>query len=88
MSSISEGGVPDDVTIAAVASVCTVALHLLLARLVAPESSLLVRLAPLGVYFVYTFVHHGSGDSPFDTPRNWALLTVAVTAAVVGFYLL
>ncbi|MFC6724151.1 hypothetical protein ACFQE1_07140 [Halobium palmae] len=88
MSSTTESGVPDDVIVAAVASGCTVGLHLVLSFLLDVESSLFVRLAPLAVYFLYTFVHHGGREFALDTPRNWSLLAVGVSLVVVAAYLL
>lgn len=86
MSSISESDVTGDVIVAAVAAGCTVALHLGLSVLLDAETSVLVRLLPLAVYFLYTFVGRGAA-APFDTARSWSLLTVAVTACVALYYL-
>lgn len=88
MSPTTESGVPDDVIVAAVASGCTVGLHLVLSTLLDVESSVFVRLAPLAVYFLYTFVHHASDEFALDTPRNWSLLTLGISVVIVAAYLL
>jgi len=77
----------DDLRVAAVAAACTVGLTLALQYGLGREVSLVWRLLPLGPYFLSLFTKRlPLGE--IDTPRNWSLLTVAVTIITflyVGF---
>jgi hypothetical protein len=74
----------DDLYVAAVASGSAVAATLLLVAFDA-DASLLVRSLPLFVYFLYLFTRKGGPYTDYDTPRNWAVLSVASAVGVVGY---
>jgi hypothetical protein len=84
-SSPGELAVSDDLRVAAVAAVTTVALTLVLQFAVATEIPILPRLSPLGPYFLYVFSRRVNLGA-LDTVRNWSLLTVAVALGVFVFY--
>jgi len=77
----------DDLRVAAVAAACTIGLTLALQYGLGREVSLVWRLLPLGPYFLSLFTKRlPLGE--IDTPRNWSLLTVAVTLVTflyIGF---
>jgi len=77
----------DDLRVAAVAAACTIGLTLALQYGLGREVSLVWRLLPLGPYFLSLFTKRLDLGA-FDTPRNWSLLTVAVTLVTflyIGF---
>ncbi|WP_231554325.1 hypothetical protein [Halobellus rufus] len=75
----------DDLRVAAVAAACTVGLTLLLQYGLGREVPLVWRLLPLGPYFVSLFTKRLPLGG-LDTPRNWSLLTVAVTLATLLYF--
>jgi hypothetical protein len=75
----------DDLRVAAVAAVCTVALTLGLRYGLGREIAALPRLLPLGPYFLSLFTSRLDLGG-LDTPRNWSLVTVAVTLAAFGYF--
>ena len=75
----------DDLRVAAVAAVCTVGLTLALQYGLGREVSLVWRLLQLGPYFLSLFTKRLPLGS-LDTPRNWSLLTVAVTLLTLLYF--
>jgi len=71
-----------DLTVAAAVAGCTVAVALIVERVLEAEASTVLLLSPLFVYFVYLFGHHQLPDS-LDQTRLWIGLTAAVGMAVV-----
>jgi hypothetical protein len=76
-----------DVLVAAGVAGCTIGVTLLLAVVLAAEASVLLRGAPLSVYFLYLFVHDRL-PAGLDRPRNWIGLAALVSLGVVGYALL
>ncbi|SEG27988.1 hypothetical protein [Halobellus limi] len=74
----------DDLRVAVVAAACTVGLTLLLQYGLGREVALAWRLLPLAPYFLSLFTKRLELGG-LDTPRNWSLLTVAVTLATFGY---
>ena len=71
--------VREDLLVAGVAAACAVGLTAALVVLVGVAVPFWLRAAPLLVYAVYLFTRKGGPYGRFDTPRNWAALTVVVT---------
>ncbi len=71
-----------DVVVAAAVAICTVAVSLLFDYVLAVNVSFALQIAPLAVYFLYVFSHRRLPDA-LDRPRNWILLTLAVSVAVL-----
>ena len=71
--------VRDDLLVAGVAAGCAVALTVTLVVVAHVAVPVWLRAAPIVVYFAYLFSRKGGPYGSFDTPRNWAALTVAVT---------
>jgi hypothetical protein len=76
-----------DAKVAAVAAGSTVVLTVAL-YLLAEPSSVLVRLAPLAVYFAYLFFGKGETGSAFENPRYWIAGTVLLTALLFAYAVL
>ncbi len=76
----------DDVLVAAVAAGCTVAFTLVTAYGLGVDASAVVRMVPLAPYFAYLFTRRADLPPALDSPRNWSLLTVAVTLALLTYY--
>ena len=78
----------DDTKVALVAAACVIVFTL--ATTYAPyglrAASVAVRMAPLVPYFVYLFTRRADLPPALDSPRNWSLLTVAVTLALLAYY--
>jgi hypothetical protein len=72
-----------DAVVAGTAAAATVGLAIALRFGAGVDASLLVRIAPLGVYGLYALTRRGGPHGPRDRPRNWALLSVAI--GVVAF---
>ncbi|MFB6122164.1 MAG: hypothetical protein ABEJ78_01725 [Haloferacaceae archaeon] len=77
----------DDLRVAAVAAVCTVALTLALRFAFQIDAPVLARLSPLFVYFGYLFFGKGNTGSVVERPRLWELLTVLATLGTLAYYL-
>jgi hypothetical protein len=77
--------IPNDLVVAVVAAACTVGLTVSLRFGVGVDTPLLPRLTPLVPYFVYLFTRRVDLGR-LDTPRNWSLLTVAVSLVVFVRY--
>jgi hypothetical protein len=77
----------DDLRVAAVAAVCTVALTLVLQFVFSLEVAVLPRLSPLFVYFGYLFFGKGDTGSAVERPLVWEALTVLVTLGTLAYYL-
>ena len=75
----------DDATVALVAAGCTVGFTLLTAYVLGVDTGVAVRMAPLAPYFAYLFTRRADLPPSLDSPRNWSLLTVAVTLALVAY---
>ncbi|RLM59585.1 hypothetical protein DVK02_02270 [Halobellus sp. Atlit-31R] len=75
----------DDLRVAAVAAACTVGLTLALRYGLGREVSFVWRLLPLGPYFLSQFTSRLTLGG-LATPRNWSLLTVAVTLGAFGYF--
>ena len=71
----------DDLRVAAVAAACTVGLTLALRYGVGRDVAFSYRLLPLGPYFLSLFADRLPLGG-LDAPRNWAALTLVVTAAL------
>ena len=78
----------DDLRVAAVAAVCTVALTLVLQFVFTLDVSVLPRLSPLFVYFGYLFFGKGHTGSVVERPRLWEALTVLTTLGTLAYFLL
>ena len=76
----------DDLTVALVAVACTVGFTLLTAYGLGVDTGVAVRMVPLAPYFAYLFTRRADLPESLDTPRNWSLLTVAVTLALLAYY--
>ena len=76
----------DDAVVAAVAAGCTVAFTLLTVYALDADVGVAVRMAPIVPYFAYLFTRQADLPPAFDSPRNWSLLTVAVTLALLAYY--
>jgi len=74
----------DDLRVAVVAAACTVGLTLLFRYGIGRDVALVWRLLPLAPYFLSLFTKRLDLGG-LDTPRNWSLLTVAVTLATFGY---
>ena len=72
----------EDVMVATAAAISTVVLTLTLEFAFDGSLTTLERLAPLSVYFAYLFSRRGAPRGPFDTPRNWVVLTAVVTTGI------
>ncbi|MGQ4554797.1 hypothetical protein [Halobellus sp. GM3] len=75
----------DDLRVAVVAAACTIALTLALRYGLGREIPFVPRLLPLAPYFVSLFTRRLDLGG-FDTPRNWSLLTVAVTLGAFSYF--
>ncbi len=71
-----------DLTVAAAVAGCTVMVTVVLEYILAAEASIVLRLSPLFVYFVYLFGHRQLPES-LGQPRPWIALTALVGMAVV-----
>lgn len=74
------------VIVAAAVAACTIGVTILLEFVFVVEVSLLLQIAPLSVYFLYTFAHSRLPDG-LDRSRNWAGLAVFVSLLVIGYAL-
>lgn len=77
----------EDVFVAAVAALGTVAVTLAVRFGGLADPGLLLRLAPLFVYFLYLFTRSALPDLPYDIARNWALAAALVALAALGYAL-
>ncbi|MFA9518089.1 hypothetical protein ACERIT_12865 [Halopenitus sp. H-Gu1] len=78
----------EDVTVAATAAVATVVVTLLVRFSPLSDPGTILRLSPIGVYFVYLFTRRGGPYGELDTARNWAILTAVVALVALGYVLL
>ena len=74
-----------DVVVAGTVAGCTVALTLLIRAGIGTDPGALLRASPIGVYALYLFSRKGTPDLAVDTARNWAVLTVLVALATLGY---
>ncbi|WP_129115693.1 hypothetical protein [Halegenticoccus tardaugens] len=86
MDAAAELDITDDLLVAGVAAGCTIALTAALKYGLGLDASLVARLAPLYVYFLYVFSRKGGPYGRYDTPAAWSVLLVAVTAGTALFY--
>lgn len=75
----------DDLLVALVAAASLIGLALANRFLLGVDPGLLVELSPLYVYLAYLFTRNGDPYAGVDTPRNWAVLAVAVAVATFLF---
>ena len=75
----------DDLRVAVVAAACTIGLSLGLRYGLGREIAFVWRLLPLGPYFLSLFTKRLQLGG-LDTPRNWSLLTVAVTLGAFVYF--
>lgn len=73
--------VRDDLIVAGVAAGCTVGLALLLEFALGGAGGTLIRMAPIGVYFLYLFTRRTALSAVDAT--TWAGLTIVVTLGVL-----
>jgi len=74
----------EDAIVAAGAGGATIAVALLSGLTGVVEVATLPTLLPLAVYAAYLFSRKGGPYGAVDTPRNWALASVASGAVVVA----
>ena len=74
----------EDVLVAASAGLSTVVVALLSRFVSGVAVGTLPALAPLAVYLAYLFTRKGGPYGSIDTPRNWAVLAVAVGVVVLA----
>ena len=74
----------EDVVVAASAGLSTVAVALTSNLVSGVTVGTLPSLAPLAVYVAYLFTRKGGPYGSIDTPRNWAVLAVAVGVVVLA----
>ena len=77
-------GYDDDLRVAVVAAGCTVGFTLLTAYGLGVDTGVAVRMMPLVPYFAYLFTRRADLPPALDSPRNWSLLTVAVTVCLLA----
>lgn len=75
----------EDLRVAAVAAACTVALTVALRYGLGREVPFVWRLVPLVPYFLSLFAGRVAPED-LDTPRNWSLLTLAVTLVAFAYF--
>jgi hypothetical protein len=75
-----------DAKVAAVAAGSTVVLTVVL-YLASEPSSVLVRIAPLAVYFGYLFFGKGETGSAVENPRYWIIGTALLTVGLLAYAL-
>ncbi|MFB6304393.1 MAG: hypothetical protein ABEH47_04445 [Haloferacaceae archaeon] len=82
------GAVPADVRgdllVAGAAAGATVALSVLLRVVLDLRVGVLLRVAPLAVYPLYTLFGRGDTGSRFEEPRLWAALSLLVALGVLA----
>ena len=78
----------DDLTVALVAVGCTVGFTVLTAYGLGVDTGAVLRMVPLAPYLAYLFTRQADLPAALDTPRNWSLLTVAVTLCLLGYVVL
>jgi hypothetical protein len=78
--------VRDDLLVAGVAAVATVALSVALRFGVGVSAPVVSRLSPIAVYFLYVFLGKGKSDRRWQDPRLWAVLSALVAVVTFGYY--
>ena len=71
-----------DAMVATAVAVTTISVTVVLEYVLAVESSSLLRLTPLSIYFVYLFTHKRLPEG-LDQPRNWIALAAAAGLGVL-----
>ncbi|ATW89727.1 hypothetical protein halTADL_3025 [Halohasta litchfieldiae] len=71
-----------DTLVATGVAATTIVVTVLLVFVFAVDTNPLLRLSPLGIYFVYLFTHRRLPEG-VDTPRNWIALTALVGIGVL-----
>lgn len=74
-----------DLSVAAVAAGCAVAITLVARYGLGRDVGLLVRASPLFVYFLYTFSRRNDPGGLLGDARAWMVLAVAVGLAALGY---
>jgi len=75
----------EDLRVAAAAAACTIGLTVALRYGLGREVPFVWRLVPLVPYFLSLFAGRLTSDD-LDTPRNWSLLTLAVTLVAFAYF--